>query len=231
MGKNLPQQRRGRGTSPTYRSPSHRHLGAIKLPYAAGEGVVVELLHAPGHSAPLARVRFGGQDVLMIAPDGLMTGQSVTSGVANVDRGNTLRLGSVPEGTLVYNLEAHPGDGGKLVRAAGTTALVVSQGGHTVIRLPSGQFKELDPNCRATIGVIAGSGRKDRPLYKAGKSVNAYRSLAKRPFKVRGVAKNAVDHPHGGGAHQHVGKPSTVSRNAPPGRKVGRLSPQRKRRP
>ena len=230
MGKHLRQQRRGRGFSSVYSSPSHRHVAPIRLPMVEGEGVVMDLLHAPGRSAPLARVLFGKEEVLVIAPDGLTTGQTVTVGLINVDRGNTMMIGQIPEGTLIHNIEARPGDGGKLVRAAGTTALVVTQGDHTVIRLPSGAFKELDPKCRATIGVISGGGRRDKPLYKAGKSVNAYRSLAKAPFKVRGVAMNSVDHPHGGGAHQHVGRPSTVSRNAPPGRKVGRLSPQRKRR-
>jgi len=230
MGKNLPTQRRGRGTSPTYRSPSHRHIGLVDLPRKTGEGTVVEIRHAPGRSAPVARVEIGGTEFLMIAPDGLQEGQRVALGIPRIDRGSVLRLGQLPEGTLVYNVEIAPGDGGRLVRAAGTSAVVVSQGVRTAIRLPSGQFKELDPRCRATVGVVAGAGRGDKPFYKAGKHVNAYRSLAKSAIVVRGVAKNPVDHPHGGGAHQHVGRPSTVSAGAPPGRKVGRLSPKRKRR-
>ena len=165
----------------------------------------------------------------MIAPDGLEIGQRVTVGGYNIDRGNTLPLGSIPEGTLVYNIESFPGDGGKFVRAAGTTAVIVSQAGRTVVQLPSGQFKTLDPKCRATIGVVAGAGRGDKPFAKAGKKVLAYRSISKPPFIVRGVAMNPVDHPHGGGAHQHVGRPSTVSWHASPGRKVGRLSPVPKR--
>jgi len=230
MGKNLPTQRRGRGTSPTYRSPSHRHIGTVNLPRTKGEGTVVEIRHAPGRSAPVARVEMGGVEYLMIAPDGLAEGQTVSVGLPRIDRGSVLPLGHLPEGTLVYNVEVVPGDGGRFVRAAGTSAVVVSQGAKTAIRLPSGQFKELDPRCRATVGVIAGAGRKDKPFYKAGKHVNAYRSLAKSAIVVRGVAKNPVDHPHGGGSHQHVGRPSTVSAGAPPGRKVGRLSPKRKRR-
>jgi len=230
MGKHLRQQRRGRGDSSTYSSPSHRHVEPIVLPHVKGTGQVMDILHAPGHSAPIALVQFGTKEIYMLAPDGMGTGDTVTSGLPNIDRGNTLQIGGIPEGTLVYNIEVQPGDGGKLVRAAGTTALIVSQGVKTTVRLPSGAFKELHPTCRATIGVIAAGGRKDKPLYKAGKSVNAYRSLAKAPFKVRGVAMNPVDHPHGGGAHQHVGRPSTVSRNASPGRKVGRLSPQRRRK-
>lgn len=230
MGKNLPTQRRGRGTSPTYRSPSHRHIGLVDLPRKTGEGTVLEIRHAPGRSAPVARVALGDDEFLMIAPDGLAEGQMVAIGIPRIDRGTVLPLGKLPEGTLVYNVEIVPGDGGRLVRAAGTSAVIVSQGARTAIRLPSGQFKELSPRCRATVGVIAGAGRKDKPFYKAGKRVNAYRSLAKSAIVVRGVAKNPVDHPHGGGAHQHVGRPSTVSAGAPPGRKVGRLSPKRKRR-
>jgi len=229
MGKNLRSQRRGRGTSPTYRSPSHRHPGVPRHPSFAGEGVVVSIDHAAGRTAPLARVQFGGREVLMIAPDGLQEGQVVTVGAANIDRGNTLPLGQIPEGTLVYNIEGLPGDGGKYVRAAGTSAVVVSHGEKTVVQLPSGQFKGFDPRCRVTIGVVAGAGRLDKPFGKAGKKALAYRSFSKPSLKVRGVAMNPVDHPHGGGAHQHVGRPSTVSWRAPPGRKVGRMSPKPKR--
>lgn len=229
MGKNLPTQRRGRGTSPTYRSPSHRHPGPVVHPHLRGEGVVVDLFQAPGHTAPLARVRYGTQEVLMIACDGLTVGQNVTVGQPNIDRGNTLPLGEIPEGTLVYNIERRPGDGGRFVRAAGTQAVVVSQGDRTVVQLPSGQFEPFHPMCRATIGAVAGAGRGEKPFTKAGKKHHAFRSFSKPYFDVRGVAKNPVDHPHGGGSHQHVGRPSTVGYDAPPGRKVGRLSPKPKR--
>jgi large subunit ribosomal protein L2 len=149
--------------------------------------------------------------------------------VPNIDRGSTLALQDIPEGTLVYNIEVMPGDGGRFARAAGTQAVVVSQGDRTVVQLPSGQFRSFHPACRATIGAVAGAGRGDKPFTKAGKKHLAFRSLSKAPFKVRGVAMNPVDHPHGGGAHQHVGRPSTVGYDAPPGRKVGRLSPRPKR--
>lgn len=230
MGKNLPTQRRGRGTSPTYRSPSHRHWGAVAHPKLRGEGVVTGIFQAPGHTAPLARVRYDGKEVLMIACDGLQVGQVVTVGAPNVDRGNTLLLSDIPDGTLVYNIEAMPGDGGKFVRAAGTTAVVVSHGDRIVLQMPSGQFRSFDPGCRATIGAVAGAGRGDKPFAKAGKKHHAFRSFSKPYFKVRGVAMNPVDHPHGGGSHQHVGRPSTVGYDAPPGQKVGRLSPQPKRK-
>src|SRR2546422_1746321 len=158
MGKNLPQQRGGRGTSPTSRSPSHRHPGKPVHPKLTGEGVVTSIEHAPGRTAPLARVQYGRLEVLMIAPDGLQVGQVVSVGGYNIDRGNTLPLGSIPEGTLVYNIESKPGDGGKFVRAAGTTATGVSHAERIVLQLPSSQFRSFDPKCRATIGFVAGGG-------------------------------------------------------------------------
>ncbi len=230
MGKNIIAQRRGKG-SPTFKSPSHRHPGPASFPPVTNaRGVVQEIIHAPGRSAPLARVKFDMGEFLMIAPDGMYQGQEVTVGSGSVARGNVMEIGQMPEGTLIYNIEARPGDGGRLCRAAGSSAIVITQGEKTVVQMPSGKFKSLNPRCRAQIGVVAGSGHKDRPFASAGKKIKALASKAKEPFKVRGVAMNAVSHPHGGGAHQHVGRPSTVSSNAPPGRKVGRLSPKRKRR-
>lgn len=166
----------------------------------------------------------------MIAPDGMYVGQEVSIGPGSIERGNVMEIGKMPEGTLIYNIEAKPGDGGKLCRAAGSSGVIITQGERTVVQIPSGEFKPLNPKCRAQIGVVAGSGHKDKPYAKAGKKIMALASKSKEPFKVRGVAMNAVSHPHGGGGHQHVGRPSTVSRNAPPGRKVGRLSPKRKKR-
>ena len=145
-----------------------------------------------------------------------------------IEMGNVLPIGVITEGSPIYNIELTPGDGGKLVRAGGTSATVASHDAKkTVIRLPSGQFKTLDSSCRATIGTPAGGGRKDKPFLKAGKKHIAYRKKGKQYPVVRGVAMNPVNHPHGGGGHQHVGKPSSVSRDAPPGRKVGNIAAKR----
>ncbi|MFQ5910387.1 MAG: 50S ribosomal protein L2 [Thermoplasmata archaeon] len=230
MGKRLRSQRRGKG-SRTYSSPSHRHRGPVSHPRLDDvEGVVVDIVHSPGHTAPLARIRFGQEEVLVLASDGLQAGESVSIGKVSVERGHVLPLGRIPESTLVFNIESKPGDGGKFVRSAGTAAMIVSHGTKTVLRLPSGKYRSFDAKCRATVGVVAGSGRGEKPFAKAGKKVKACRSRAKAPFRTSGVAMNPVNHPHGGGSHQHVGKPSTVSANAPPGRKVGRLSPKKKKR-
>ncbi len=233
MGKRIIPQRRGKG-SPTYRSPSHRHLAQPGYPKNQEvQGEVVDLHHAPGRTAPLAEVRFEtGETTYMVANHGLKVGQTLEVGPdAKIRKGNVLPLGKIPVGMFVYNIEIEPLDGGKLVKSAGSNAVIISQGKkYTTLRLPSDSFKNVDRRCRATVGIAAGGGHKDKPFAKAGKRVNAYRSKAKRPGKVRGIAMNAVNHPHGGGDHQHVGVGSTVSANAPPGRKVGRLSSKKKKK-
>ena len=230
MGKQLRQQRRGAGKA-VYRSPSHRHVADIRYPRLdVNSGTIEDLVHAPGRSSPLAKVDFDGKKVFLIAAEGMMVGNEVSYGVpGRMAPGNVVPISSVPEGTFVYNIEGQPGDGGKFVRTAGTSATVVSRGDKVVVLMPSGAFKSFDPRCSATVGVGAGGGMKEKPFGKAGNKIHAYRSKAKATYTVKGLAMNAVDHPHGGGGHPHVGKPSTVSRNAPPGRKVGRLSPKRRK--
>ena len=233
MGKRIIPQRRGKG-SPTYRSPSHRHLAKPGYPKKEEtKGEVIELHHAPGRTTPLAEVEFdNGETTFMLANHGLRVGRSIEVGAdAKIKKGNVLPLGKIPVGMFVYNIELEPLDGGKLVKAAGENAVIISQGKKfTTLRLPSGSFKNVDRRCRATVGITAGGGHTDKPFAKAGKRFNAYKSKAKRPRKVRGIAMNAVNHPHGGGDHQHVGVGSTVSANAPPGRKVGRLSSKKKKK-
>ncbi len=233
MGKRIISRRRGSGTGP-YRSPSHRHPGAVYLPSAStlGDAKVVDLRQAPGRTAPIAKLSGpSGESVTVLATAGLATGDTVALGRGRVDRGAILPLSEIPDGTLVSNIEAKPFDGGRLVRAAGTSALVTAHAGRQVtLQLPSGSFRTLLETCRAQVGAIGGGGRGERPFIKAGKKVWAYRTLAKPAFKVRGVAMNPVNHPHGGGAHQHVGRPSTVSSGTWPGAKVGRFSKSRRRR-
>ncbi len=233
MGKRIISRRRGAGTGP-YRSPSHRHHGAVYLPAPSvhGEGVVVAIGQAPGRSAPVADVTApDGASVRVIASAGLATGDRVSLNAGPVVRGGILPLAEIPDGTLVSNIEVNPFDGGRLVRAAGTSALVVAHSGREVtLQLPSGVFKVVLGTCRAQVGALAGGGRGERPIIQAGKKVLAYRSLARAPFIVRGVAMNPVNHPHGGGAHQHVGRPSTVSSGTWPGAKVGRFSRSQRRK-
>lgn len=233
MGKRIIAQRRGKGSS-TYQSPSHRHLARPGYPKSQEtNGEVVELHHAPGRTAPLAEVEFdNGETSFFIANHGMWEGDEVEVGPeAEIKKGNVLPLSYIPVGTFVYNVEMEPLDGGKLVKSAGTHATVIEQERrHTMLKLPSDKTKRLDNRCRATIGVVAGGGHKEQPFAKAGKKFKTFRSRAKKPKKVRGIAMDAVDHPHGGGDHQHVGVPSTVSSHASPGRKVGNLSSKKKKK-
>ena len=187
-------------------------------------------------SAPIANVELTsgdqpGQKYKILASEGMHLDQEISVGdKSEIAAGNVLPLRAIPEGTPIFNIESQPGDGGKFVRAGGTVATVLSHGNLIVVQLPSGQFRPFHPDCRATIGVVAGGGRKEKPFIRAGKKLHSFKSTAKKYPKVSGVAMNPVDHPHGGGAHQHVGKASTVSKHAPPGRKVGRLSPKKKKK-
>jgi len=233
MGKRIISRRRGAGTM-RYLSPSHRHHGAVYHPSSSvvGDGTVVNIAQAPGRTAPVMDVDLeSGTSLRLIASDGIATGDKVSMHGSRVDRGSVLSLATIPDGTLVSNIEVNPFDGGRLVRAAGTSALVVAHTGREVtIQLPSGVFKQLLATCRAQVGAVAGGGRLERPIIKAGKKQLATRSIARPPFKVRGVAMNPVNHPFGGGSHQHVGRPSTVSSGTWPGAKVGRFSRQKGRK-
>ena len=136
----------------------------------------------------------------------------------------------MPEGTIVSNCEAKLGDRGVLARASGTSAIVIGHsedGRKTRIRMPSGVRKSVMGGCRAMVGVVAGGQRTDKPMLRANSSY--YRAHAKKRNwpRVRGVAMNPVEHPHGGGNHQHIGHPSTMSRMAPPGMKVGLIAARR----
>ncbi len=228
MGKRLRTQRRGSG-NPSYRSPSHRHVDDVKLPSMnEGKGVIIDLIQAPGRSCPLAVIEFNGKIDYQLASEGMKVGQTITVGAGEIRSGNIMVLSNIPEGTPVHNVEGMPGDGGKFVKAAGTSASVVSRGDDVVIQMPSGQLKGFNSSCRAVVGVVAGSGRIDKPLAKAGANVHALRSKAKNSKHVKGVAMNAVDHPHGGGNHPHVGGPNCQSRMASTGQKVGFIAKKKR---
>ncbi|ADI32532.1 50S ribosomal protein L2 [Staphylothermus hellenicus] len=233
MGKRILPQRMGRGT-PTFRSPSHRRVGPAKYPPLkldkTMKGKIIDLVHDPGRWAPLAKIALeDGTTFLTPAVEGMYVGQIIEIGPdAHISNGNILPIGKIPEGTQIANIEKRPGDGGKFVRSSGTYALIVGRAGaKTQVQLPSGKIIEVPNNARATIGVIAGGGRPEKPLLKAGNAYHKWKVKAKKWPKVRGVAMNAVSHPHGGGSHQHVGKPSTVARETSPGRKVGHIAARR----
>ncbi len=231
MGKRILVQRKGRGGI-QFRSRAHLKVAPAKYPAELGinstiKGIIKEFIHEPGRHTPLAKVVLeNGEVMYYIPPEGVYVGQEIQIGPdAELKTGNVLPLSKIPDGTLVCNVEIRKGDGGKIARRSGTYVLVFSHDGDKVIlRLPSRKEKVVTGDCRATIGVVAGGGRTEKPFLKAGNKYHHERTHPKRWPVVRGVAMNPVSHPHGGGSHKRPGKPTTVARTAPPGQKVGHIA-------
>ena len=163
--------------------------------------------------------------ISFIANEGMYTGQFIYAGKkASLTVGNILPLGSLPEGTVVTNVEEKIGDRGALGRTSGNYVTIIGHNpeeGKTRVKLPSGSKKVVSSNARGMIGIVAGGGRTDKPLLKASRAMHKYKVKRNTWPKTRGVAMNPVDHPHGGGNHQHIGKASTISRYASQGQKAG----------
>jgi len=233
MGKRIIARARGKG-GPTYRAPSHRYLGKVsyapvkKARGARARGKVKDIVHDPARSAPVAVVRFKGVkgDVLHIAPEGLHVGDDVVYG-GKPATGNVLELKDIPVGVRIFGLETYPNSGPKLCRSSGSFATIMTKVGNRVImKFSSGKTRELNANCRATIGVPAGGGRREKPWVKAGKRHHALRARGKLYPRTSGVAMTPTDHPYGG--KRKAPRPSgTVSRHAPPGAKVGSIAARR----
>lgn len=232
MGKRIIPQRRGRGGL-NWRAPKKGKVAPARYPPIKAEiikGCVAEILHERGRSAPLARIELEDGGVFYtVAAQGMSKGQIIEIGVAaKPNVGNILPVASIPEGTTISNIELEPGDGGRLVKTGGASATLFSQSGdRSIIRMPSGRTITLSNKCRAMIGSVAGGGRLEKPLLKAGRSYWKHKAKGKAYPRVRGVAMAAVYHPFGGGRHQHPGKSTSTPRNAPPGRKVGHIAPRK----
>ncbi|MFX1316567.1 MAG: 50S ribosomal protein L2 [Promethearchaeota archaeon] len=237
MGKRILAQRKGRG-SLWARSPSHKHAGEVKYrPFRNKDKLfkfkVIEFIHSPGRGAPIARIQYDdGQKSLWLPPEGVFEGeefiQSKTGYGQPVEIGNVLPLKKMPLGTLVFNIESTPQDGGKFARASGVAAIIKNKSGNNVeVLFRSKKTKWINENCLATVGVVAGGGRTDKPFLKAGNKFHYKKAKAKKWPIVRGVAMVAASHPYGGGAKQSPHKPTTTSRNTPPGRKVGQIAARR----
>jgi large subunit ribosomal protein L2 len=233
MGKRTLVRRRGRGGK-QFRAIIVGKIAPAKYPNFKLEenhkGTVVDIVHERGRDAPLAKVFFDdGRYSYVPAPEGTIVGSTIQVGQGSpASKGNILALESVPDGTLVCNIEKNAGDGGKLIKAAGSGAIVFAHGSEGVtIKFPSGKFLTLNAKCRAMVGTIAGAGRKEKPFLKAGNRAKYMQAHGRLYPTVRGIAQAAVYHPHGGGRHQHIGRQSSVSRNTPPGRKVGNIAPRK----
>jgi len=232
MGKWIIPRRRGKGGG-QFRAPSKGKFGPARYPPLSQQTVtaeVVDILHETGRDAPLARIRtLEGSVHVIPSALGTTVGKTLEIGEdAELINGNILPLSRIPDGSTISNVELRPGDGGVLAKSAGASAVLFSRGANdAIVTLPSGKQVVLSLKCRATLGAMAGGGRGEKPFLKAGARWADMRSRRRLYPKVRGVAMAAVHHPFGGGRHQHPGKSTSTSRNAPPGRKVGLIAPRK----
>ena len=187
--------------------------------------IVERLEYDPNRSANIALLKYAdGERRYIIAPSKLKVGDKVVSGDnCEIKVGNSMKLKDIPLGTNIHCVELKPMKGAQLARSAGTSArLVAKEGIYATLRLQSGETRKVLWECRATLGTVSNQESNLKSLGKAG----AKRWRGVRPT-VRGVAMNPVEHPHGGGNHQHIGHPSTVRRDKSRGKKVGLIAARR----
>ena len=161
------------------------------------KGIVATIEYDPNRSANIALINYAdGEKRYIIAPKGLQVGMEIYSGEkTDIKIGNALPIMNIPVGTLIHNIELHPGKGGQLVRSAGSSAQILGrEDKYVLVRLTSGEVRRILGTCRATIGEVGNEAHELVNVGKAGKS----RYLGKRP-EVRGSVMNPNDHPHGGG--------------------------------
>lgn len=166
-------------------------------------GKVASIEYDPNRTARIALVHYAdGEKRYILAPAGLRVGDKIMNGPdAEVRAGNSLPLAKIPLGQAVHNIEMKPGAGGQLVRSAGVSAqLAAKEGRYALLRMPSGEMRKIPVECSATIGVVGNAEHQNIDLGKAGRS----RWLGRRPHN-RGVTKNPVDHPMGGGEGRSSG--------------------------
>ena len=170
---------------------------------------VLRLEYDPNRSAFIALVQYeDGEKRYIIAPVGLKAGDKIISSAsADIKPGNCLPIANIPVGTVIHNIEMHPGKGAQLVRSAGTAAqLMAKENGDAQIRMPSGEVRKVLASCVATVGQVGNIQHENISLGKAGRN----RWLGRRP-QVRGVAMNPIDHPLGGGEGRSSGGRHPVS--------------------
>jgi len=227
MGKRIITQARGKGSF-TYRVKRRAFVYRIKYPNELkGEGTVMQLINSPAHSAPLAKIRYDKGTFYIPAFRGMTEGQKISFDGKEVKEGNIMRLRYLPVKTFVYNIESRPGDGGVFIKTAGSFATVTRNNENEImIMMPSKHEKTFHPDCRATVGVIAGAGRLEKPILKAGKQHHIKKAKGKLWPRTSAVKMNVIDHPFGSGRGKRI-KSKIAKRNAPHGRRVGLLRPRR----
>lgn len=233
MPRRIRAQRIGRG-SPTYVASIQRKFEVGIPPQLPRDGELIhghvrDIVHDPGRGAPVAEIEVDDNVFYIPAVQGMYVGQRIEiGGKASHSVGNIVPVGVLPEGAVISTVELKPGDGGVLARSSGAYASVISQvGDKTIIRLPSRKLVELSGECLAVVGAVAGGGRVDKPMLKAGKRFWLMKAKHRPYPRVRGVAMVPARHPFGGGSHKRIGRPETVKRTAPPGRKVGLIAARR----
>lgn len=173
-------------------------------------GKVSSIEYDPNRSARIALIKYSdGEKRYIIAPVGLNVGDTIVSGEnVPLKPGNSTYIRNIPIGTVIYNIELKPGKGGQIARSAGSQAQILSKDEkYAQVKMPSGEIRLINVNCRATIGQVGNLDHINLQLGKAGRK----RNLGRKPH-VRGAAMNPVDHPHGGGeGRAPVGHPSPLS--------------------
>ncbi len=174
------------------------------------QATVKTLEYDPNRSAHIALIEYAdGVKSYILAPVGLKVGDKVEAGPnADIKPGNALPLTNIPVGTFIHNVELYPGKGGQLARAAGNAAqLMAKEGVYALLRLPSGELRNVPVNCMATVGQVGNTDHENVKIGKAGRT----RHLGIRPT-VRGSVMNPNDHPHGGGEGKSpIGRPGPVT--------------------
>jgi large subunit ribosomal protein L2 len=227
MGKRIISQARGHG-SLTYQVRKKAYIYKIKYPMTDGEAEIIDIIHSAAHSAPLSKIKIANEIFFEPAFNGAIVGQKINVGGSEIKDGNITMLKEIPVGTSIFNIEANPGDGGKMIRAGGGSAIISTKMEHnkTAIMMPNKQEITVSGDCRATIGVIAGAGRKLKPFVKAGRMFYKMKARNKLWPRTSAVKMNAVDHPFGSGRGKRI-KSKIAKRNAPPGARVGHIRPSR----
>ncbi|MBU4070288.1 MAG: 50S ribosomal protein L2 [Nanoarchaeota archaeon] len=227
MGKRLIVQARGKG-SHTYRVKKKAFRFKLQYPkQISGEGTIIKLLNSPAHTAPLAKINCNKESFYIPAFKGMIEGEKINFDNPKPEKGNIMKLQDIPPKTNIYNIESRPGDGGVFIKSAGNCAMINKLMGDSVfVIMPSKKERKFHKNCRAVIGIIAGAGRLDKPILKAGKKYHMQRAKNKLWPRTSAVKMNAVDHPFGSGRAKNP-KSKVAKRNAPPGKRIGLIRPRR----
>jgi len=231
MGKRIASQARGKGSF-TYRvrRKGYKHKITYSKLGTEGSAKIIKLINSSGHSAPLAKIQIKNEIFIVPSPEGIYQGQEIIIGKRPENKkpevGDIIKLKDIPQGTRVFNIESVPGEGGKYLRSAGSSGMIMNKDNGKVEIIIKRRKIKLNENCRAVIGFVAGDGRLAKPLVKAGKKHHIMKSKGRKWHRTSAVKVNAVDHPFGSGRGKRI-KSKIAKRNAPPGAKVGHIRPRK----